>query len=249
MRLGFMKITSVTVLSCLVMLCFPLELTADEYHAKRFESCMQDIGAGIFSGAFPDSKNCYMNLHDEDMAVFKDSIFKYIRKRIKGKNADALAACRKRWDTQWQDIYSEENKASFVKYKSKLLTISPSSGLSSRQYALYRRAEFEREMTLFAMENGWLNAKPDEYDCFIHWLPIVVARAENIAFLKSQKFISQLNNGILAENIHPQFWLIIQHADLHKPFQKEVLILLENHQQTLRFSEILLNSLRERVRN
>lgn len=208
----------------------------------KFEDCIIEFGnTMIIDNESPESV-CYMPNALND--VVRSSMMGYVS-RVSSFEKEARGKCFRHWRDDWEEVLAIERAPEFTTFASETVT-DPRSVFSERYYKLYRRAEFERNMTLLIQRRNYPSKAPED-DCYSMWMSLIVARADNVGFLLQNGFIEDLQQGKMPASVYPQFWLMVQHADLHVDFQKDVLEVLEQVGPEKPFPERLINSLRDRV--
>lgn len=209
---------------------------------KTFEDCIIKFGQLILVENEIPENVCHVanTLND----VVRSSLQNYVN-RVSSFDKFARGECFRRWKDDWEEVFAVERAPEFKRFASETVT-DPRSRFSDRYYKLFRRAEFERNMTLLIQKRKYPSKAPAD-DCYSMWMSLIGARADNVGFLLQNGFVDDLQQGKMPPSVYPQFWLIVQHADLHVDFQKEVLQILETSGAENQFPERLITSLRDRV--
>lgn len=210
------------------------------------ESSVASGSNGSKTFALPGIPHCLMDDAEEEIrAVVREAIRGH-GEDIGDLSSEDRAICTERWVAEWAETARsvwDRTDWSDVPY---VHVRHPYEELPQLEQILFARAEIEREMVL----RNQARAKSDRAEapaCRLMWINSLLAREDNLAFFRAQRLLEKFAAGDLSSKVFAEFWLVIQHADMHPEFQAQALGIIERFGPEQNFPDVLVRSLRSRV--
>jgi len=221
---------------------------------KEFLQCLQAVGEFLYRDQSPDAAeithlpslpNCYLDGAGKAIrGVVRQSVTNY-REVMAKLTPHQRDRCAERWAESWAEAAKSVWTKKDWREVEHVNVAKPYEELDPLERELFVRAEIEREMVYRNQERGETR---DGADCQFAWTNSLIAREDNLGFFKQKNLLEKFQNGALSPKVFPEFWLVIQHADMHVAFQAEALKVIERHGPDQAFPEVLIESLRKRVK-
>lgn len=219
---------------------------------EGFFICMEELGALLFGepgktlsksllqGRLP---NCaMMHVPGNEIPEVAMSEFAFTLQRAAAVSAEKRRACHETWSEDWGVVRDRVRSRDDWGSLPFVAVSDPNDELSPLEQEIFYRAEFERDASRLAEERKISGQLPPG-ECYWTWTAVGYARLENAGFFSSSDLLSAFENGKIGPKVTPEFWLMIQHADILPNFQFGGFVKLYDLVADRDFPEVLLSSM------